>query len=94
MTDKLKDAGERYIKEWLLEVVDHDEDGNKIRNLDRIYSNRLLEELIAYNRKGNFDLISALIMCMIQLQEETLDKVHETGSGNKNIKKLMKLLGN
>lgn len=94
MTDKLKDAGERYIKEWLLEVVDHDEDGTKIRNLDNIFSLRLLEELIAYNRKGNFDLHSALIMCMIQIQEEELDKVYDTKPKKKNVNKLLKLLNN
>ena len=92
MTDKLKDAGERYIKEWLLEVVDYDEDGTKIRNLDKIFSVRLLEELINYNRKGNFDLHSALIMCMIQVQEEDLDVVYESGTKNKKVKNLLKLL--
>lgn len=94
MTDKLKDAGERYIKEWLLEVVDHDEDGTKIRNLDNIFSIRLLEELINYNRKGNFDLHSSLIMCMIQVQEQELDKVYEEKPAKKNVNKLLKLLEN
>lgn len=73
MNDQLKDAGERYIKDWLLTTLDFDEEGKAITVIDRIFSIRLLEELISYNRKGNFDLHSALIMCMIQVQEESLD---------------------
>jgi intein/homing endonuclease len=55
MVELLKDAGEKYIKDWLLEVRDYDEDNNAILNLECIYSIGLLEELIKYNRKGNFD---------------------------------------
>lgn len=77
MTEKLKDAGERYVKTWLLTILDYDENGDPIRVIDRIYSIRLLEELIAYTRKGNFDLVSALFMCMFQVQEEDLGKKYE-----------------
>lgn len=55
MTDQLKDAGEKYIKDNLLQIVDYDENENPVLNLDKIYSVGLLEELIQYNRKGNFD---------------------------------------
>lgn len=91
MNDRLKDAGERYIKDWLLEVSDYDENGSPIRNLDNIYSTRLLEELISYNRRGNFDLVSALIMCMIQVQEEALGKVYNERVVHKNAAKLLEL---
>lgn len=76
MNGPLKDAGERYIKDWLLEVQDYTENENPVRALEFIYSPRLLEELLEYNRKGNFDYISALIMVMIQCQEESLGKVY------------------
>lgn len=74
MNGPLKDAGERYVKTWLTTVLDYDEHGNPITTIDKICSVRLLEELIAYNRKGNFDLVSALFMCMFQVQEEELGK--------------------
>lgn len=70
MNEKLKDAGEKYIKQWLLEVQDYDEDGNPVTNLDNIYDIALLEELMLYNRKGNFDRVMALMMVMFQLAEE------------------------
>lgn len=79
MIDQLKDAGERYVNQWLRTIVDFDENGDPIRTIDRIFSLRLLEELIAYDRKnGNFDLVSALFMCMFMVQEEELG--HEYNS--------------
>jgi len=92
MTDQLKDAGERYIKQWLIEVIDYDENGTPITNINRIYSLRLLEELIAYNRKGNYDLISALIMCMFQVQEEQLGIEHEDEPKNKRTEELLEMM--
>ena len=92
MNEQLKDAGERYVKDWLLTVLDYDENGNPVTVIDKIYSVRLLEELIAYNRKGNFDLVSALFMCMFQVQEEVLDKKYGKDQGNKNAKKLLALM--
>ena len=74
MIDQLKDAGEKYIKDWLLEVKDYDEDGNPILNLESIHSIGLLEELIQYNRGGNFDRVMAFMMCMFQVQEDELGK--------------------
>jgi len=73
MNDKLKEQGEKYIKEWLLEVRDIDEDGNEITNLDCIYDPGLLDELIKYNRKGNFDRVMAFMMVMFQIHEDDED---------------------
>ena len=91
MNDQLKDAGEKYIKDWLLEVRDFDEDGNPILNLETIYSIGLLEELILYNRKGNFDRVMAFMQVMFQCQEEDLGKDYST-SENKKIKSVMAAL--
>lgn len=87
MVDKLKDAGEKYIKDWLLEVKDYDEHGNPILNLDSIYSIGLLEELIAYSRKINADRVMAFMMCMFFVQEDELGKEYnkETVSNAKSI---------
>lgn len=70
MVDKLKDAGEKYIKQWLLTERDIDENGNKIYNLNTIYDPGLLEELIVYNRKGNFDRIMSFMMVLFQVEED------------------------
>ena len=92
MNLQLKDAGERYVKDWLLTTLDFDEDGNPQRVIDKIYSVRLLEELIQYNRKGNFDLVSSLFMCMFQVQEESLGKEYGEEKQNKNVKDLMSMM--
>ena len=73
----MKDAGEKYIKDWLLEVQEYDENGNPITTIDSIYDIGLLEELIAYNRKVNTDRVMALMQVMFQRQEEQLDKVYD-----------------
>lgn len=92
MNLQLKDAAERYVKTWLLTVLDFDENGNPILVIDRIYSIRLLEELIAYNRKGNFDLVSSLFMCMFQVQEEALGKEYTEKKEHKNAKMLLEMM--
>lgn len=95
MNEQLKDAGERYVKSWLLTVLDYDENDNPVRVIDRIYSIRLLEELISYFRKGNFDLVSALFMCMFQVQEEVLGKEYgeeEDTPKSKKYRQLMEMM--
>ncbi len=91
MNEQLKDAGEKYIKDWLLQVRDYDENGNAILNLETIYSIGLLEELILYNRKGNFDRVMAFMQVMFQCQEEELGKDYSTAE-NKKIKSVMAAL--
>jgi hypothetical protein len=95
MNDQLKDAGEKYIKSWLLDVQDYDDEGFPIRALDQIYSIGLLEELIGYNRKGNFDRVMALMQVMFQDQEDLHGKEYEPKSnGNKKAKQLLDMMGN
>ena len=91
MNEQLKDAGEKYIKDWLLQVRDYDENGNAILNLETIYSIGLLEELIQYNRKGNFDRVMAFMQVMFQCQEDELGKDYSTAE-NKKIKSVMAAL--
>lgn len=92
MNEQLKDSGERYVSRWLIDALDYDENGDKVTAIDRMYSVRLLEELISYNRKGNFDLISALFMCMFQVQEEVLGKVHGDDDKDDNIEDLKEIM--
>lgn len=96
MNAALKDAGEKYIKSWLLTVLDYDENNNPITVIDTICSIRLLEELIYYNRKDNFDLHSALIMCMIQVQEEKLGMEYDQKPNDRRTRvatKLVEMMG-
>lgn len=92
MSVPLKLAGERYIKEWLLEIGDHDEHGNPIRNVQRLYSRRLIEELIRYDPKGNFDAVSAMIMCMMQVQEVREGKTYGEKKQSSKLLRMIKLL--
>lgn len=89
MTERLKDAMEKYIADWLLEVRDYDQDGNSIMNLETIYSIGLLEELIKYNRKGNFDRVIALGMCMFAVQEEEIGKQYDNNEEDKAMKNII-----
>ena len=60
MNVPIKDYGEGLVKEWL-----NEEYAPGKKNLTKIFSEPLLEELIQYNTKGNFDRVIALIMVMI-----------------------------
>lgn len=91
MNEQMKDAGEKYIKDWLLRVRDFDENGNKILNLEMINSIGLLEELIQYNRKGNFDRVMAFMQVMFQTQEEELGKEYNSNSETR-VQQVMKVL--
>ena len=92
MNDKLKDAGAKYIKQWLLEERDFDENGDVLINLDYIYDIGLLEELILYNVKGNFDRVMSLMMVMFQIEEDELGKEYGTNQEeHKNVKDLLAL---
>ncbi len=69
MNTAIKDWGEGAVKDWLIEEY---EPGKK--NLTKIYSEALLEELISYNDTGNFDRVMAFMMVMIYKQQ--LHHVH------------------
>jgi hypothetical protein len=83
MNDQLKDAGAKYIKQWLLKERDVDEFGNKILNLDTLNDPGLIEELILFNKKGNFDRVMSFMMIMFQLEEEGEKVYSEEGQKNK-----------
>ena len=92
MIDKLKDAGEKYIKSWLLEERDFDEDGNVVLNLHTIYDPALLEELIQYNRKGNFDRVMAFMMVMFQCEEDAETEYAEQDDKTSNAHDLLAMM--
>jgi hypothetical protein len=69
MNQQIKDWGEIKIKEYLLE-----DRGDGKLGLHTILSEPLLEELMLYNDKGNFDRVMSFMMVIIYRQE--LHKVH------------------
>lgn len=69
MTGPRKAQGEVYIKDWLLTPRGVDVAGNLKLNLHHIYDVALIEELIKYNREGNFDRVMALMIGMFHLKE-------------------------
>lgn len=69
MVVAIKDWAEGVLRDWLIEEY---EPGKK--NLTKILSEPLLEELIAYNDKGNFDRVMA--MYCVMLYKEELHNLH------------------
>lgn len=69
MNKEIKLWGERLIRDWL-----NEEYAPGYKNLTKVFSEALLEELISYNEDGNFDRVMALMMIMIYKEE--LHHVH------------------
>lgn len=68
MTSKaLNTHCEQLVRTWLLQEWGGEE---TYTNIDKIYSLRLLHELIHYNREGNFDSISSLKLLALWLSQE------------------------
>ena len=91
MNTQLKDAGAKYIKRWLLEERDVDENGTILTNIDTIIDPGLLEELILYNEKGNFDRIMAFMMVMFQVEEDGEKEFDERSKNTGPAAQLLKI---
>lgn len=61
-TKYTNDWGNELINDWLLEEL---EVGSELKNLNRLRSTGLIEELIKYNPDGNFDRISTMRAVLI-----------------------------
>ena len=79
MSEPIKIQGEIYIRDWLLEERGELDNDTLTKNLNAIYSVPLLQELISYNKKGNFDRVIAFMLCMFHSQENHRVKVAENG---------------
>lgn len=64
MTKEIKIWMEGKIRQWLIEEI-----SPGIKRLTTIMSEPLLEELISYNDKGNFDRVIAFGLCLIYEEE-------------------------
>ena len=92
MNEQLKKDGAKYIKDWLLQVRDYDENGDPILNLETIYSKGLLEELITFHMKDNFDRVMAFMMCMFSVQEEGLQEEYDQEKENPKVKEIVEFM--
>lgn len=77
MTEGRIYQAEIYIRDWLSRVVQSFEDDKKILILNTILDPALLQELMKYNAKGNFDRVSALMVGMYHLKEKFNKAVKE-----------------
>ena len=64
MSTPIKDWMEGLIKDWL-----NEEYAPGKKNLTKIFSEPLLEELISYNPEGNFDRVMAFGQVMVYIKE-------------------------
>ena len=88
-----KQIGEDLLYEWLdrrgSNITYYDtEDGEKtiergLRSLDRLEDQLLINQLIEYERGGNYDLVMAMMGIVVQLKEwydpEEIDSYEENG---------------
>jgi hypothetical protein len=72
MNTSIKEWAERETRDWL-----NEEYAEGKQNLTKILSVPLLQELISYNDRGNFDRVIALFMIMIYKKELHRVKVKE-----------------
>ena len=83
MNQAIKNWGEIAIRDWLIEEY---EPGKK--NLNKILSPALLEELIFYNDKGNFDRVMSFMVTIMYREQLHKVIVRDKKRANKNAKQL------
>jgi hypothetical protein len=69
MSEPRKVAGAGYLNTWLRRLRGYDKDGKAILNLHMIRDPATIEELIAFNYKGNFDRVSQMLIAMFYDKE-------------------------
>ena len=71
----------RYVIDWLLEKRPEDPE---LINMHLIPDSALIDEMIMFNFEyGNFDRISALIGCILHMENENLTYAYANTNGNK-----------
>lgn len=80
MTKQIRAYGEGLVLEWLLEEY---EPGHP--NVERVYSEPLIEELIENDQVKNVDRVIALCMVMLYREELYQVKVSKSQEQNKQV---------
>jgi hypothetical protein len=82
MTTERKNQGEIYIRDWLINSRGQDEDENYTLNLHKIYDPALLQELMKFNKKGNFDRVMSLMVGMYHMKEKYNSQIYFSDNDN------------
>lgn len=69
---ELHEQAEQLIRQWLLTDWKVDENGNTLKNLNKLKSPAILIQLLQYERKKNFDHVSALKLLMLWKSQERM----------------------
>lgn len=77
MNDKRKGTGAMYLRDWLLTKRSTSADGTDILNLHYIYDEGLLNELLKWNKNGNFDRVSSLLVGMYDYKETDHQEIQQ-----------------
>ncbi len=64
-----KNQAEIYLRDWLRTPRGVKDDGDRKLNLHYIYDIALIDELIKYDTKGNFDRVSSLLVGMFHMKD-------------------------
>lgn len=78
MNERMKAACEKWALGWLWHPRGQTEDGEQLYNMDLIPSIGLIEELMAYNREGNFDRVMAFFQLILVIEEYKEVEVKQT----------------
>lgn len=77
MNDKMKAACEKWALNWMWTERGVNEEGNIVYNMDLIPSIGLIEELLAYNRDGNFDRVMAFFQLMLVIEDSKEEEIKQ-----------------
>jgi hypothetical protein len=81
MTEARKRQGELYLRDWLETPRGKHVDDSYTLNVHKIYDTGLLQELLKFNHKGNFDRAMSLIVGMYMMNEMHNSTVKEQVRG-------------
>ncbi|MBS1960770.1 MAG: hypothetical protein JST04_01035 [Bdellovibrionales bacterium] len=82
--ERVKGMGAVYLRDWITEVVRTLDDGSKKLILDFFYDEGVIQELLKWNKIGNFDRVSALIVGMFDIHEHENLIIKESRAKNKS----------
>lgn len=95
MTKTLIDAADNKTRAWMLEPIEHNQDGSISKfNVDNIYSLRWLDEYINFDGIGNFDHVSSFRIIQLWIMDEGLTPIVMTEQAKKEdyiIEKALKM---
>lgn len=80
---RLQEHCMQLLAQWYLNPIKKNEEEVLERNLDNIYSLRLLDESILYNGNGNYDHLRSAMLLALWLSQETEEPIKENTQDNR-----------